>query len=96
MLTGSKLLEHQESTGFDMPDCGGHDQREDTWRDQEDIQHQERLHARGRGGGSKGEPVGIRVDAHLLCWMRVAVCMWSICFQNDNGGQSTLELLVVG
>ena len=44
-----------------MPDGGGHDQGQDAGGDPEDVQHQERLHARGGGRGAEREPVGLRV-----------------------------------
>ena len=35
--TGCQLSEHQEPAGLDLPDCGGHDQRQDTGGDKKDV-----------------------------------------------------------
>lgn len=61
LFAGSKLFEHQGFAGSYLPNCCWHDQGKNSRRDQEDFQHQERLHP-GRGRrGSSGEPVGIRM-----------------------------------
>lgn len=56
-----------------MSNCGRHDQGKDTWRDKENVQHQERLHSWGRGGGQEGECLGIRVKPMLSGGGKVAV-----------------------
>lgn len=66
MGTGSELLEHQEPAGLDVPDGGGHDKGEDAGGDQENVQHQERLHSGGGRGSEEGESVGVRVECAVI------------------------------
>lgn len=52
---GSQLFGHQRPVGRHLQDGGQHDQRKDARGDQENVQHQERLHGRRRGSGTKRE-----------------------------------------
>ena len=61
-FVGCKLSEHQELAGSDLPDSGRYDQGKNSWGNPQDIQYQEWLHTRGRGGGSQGEPMGFWVN----------------------------------